>query len=221
MSQSSFHNLIFLGPPGCGKGSQAEFCVNTYGYIHFSTGDMLRQEEANKTELGLKIQKVMSTGALICDDLMIQLVHGAIQSVSLKKKFILDGFPRTLEQARALDKLLLEMGLSNLRVFEFKMEVSDLLERVVGRLSCFECGKIYHEVSKPPIHEGFCDKCKDSVLVRRKDDNKNVLERRIQDYISETQPLVKYYEEKGVLVILDAKRPMLEISNLIKNHMYD
>lgn len=195
--------LILLGPPGAGKGTQAAHISETHGLAHLSTGDMLREAVAAGTELGRQAKEVMDAGRLVSDDLMIALVDQRIRQPDCERGFILDGFPRTLAQAEALDRLLDRQGSKIDAVIEFAVDDDILVERVSGRFTCETCGAGYHDRFKQPETEGVCDVCGGREFKRRPDDNAETVRTRLEAYHRQTAPLLPYYRERGVLKTVD------------------
>lgn len=202
-------NLIFLGAPGSGKGTQAEIIEKAKGLCKLSTGDMLRAAVKAGTEVGRKAEAVMQAGGLVSDEIVIGIIADKIASVECKNGFILDGFPRTIAQAEALDKMLATNGMKIHKVIELAVDEDILVERISGRYSCAKCGTGYHDKFKKPKHDSACDNCGSHEFIRRKDDNAETVKARLEAYNAQTAPLKPYYEQKGKLVAIDA---MQEIS---------
>ncbi|MCD6466438.1 MAG: adenylate kinase [Methanomicrobia archaeon] len=186
--------LILLAPPGAGKGTQAELIEQKFRVAHISTGDLLREAVKKGTILGLKAKKYMDKGKLVPDEVVIGIIKDKIKELN---DFILDGFPRTLEQAKILDRILDEEGKKLDTVIEIQVPDERLVERAVGRLSC-KCGEVYHEIYNPPRTEGICDRC-GGKLYKREDDTAETMYSRIKTYKMKTMPLIKYYFQKGIL----------------------
>jgi len=191
-------NVILLGAPGAGKGTQAERIVAGYTLPHISTGEMLRAAVAAGTEMGLAAQKVMEAGALVPDDVVIGIVRDRLAQADAQKGFVLDGFPRTIEQAERLDAMLAAAGRAVTHVILIDVPEDELVERLAGRRMCKGCGKGYHVVFDPPQKEGLCDVC-GAGLYQRSDDNEATVRNRLEVYRAQTEPLVGYYEGRGVL----------------------
>ncbi|MDZ4842522.1 MAG: adenylate kinase [Hyphomicrobium aestuarii] len=209
-------NLILLGPPGAGKGTQAEALVNRYGLIQLSTGGMLREAVKAGSDVGKQASAIMSGGGLVSDDIVIRIIADRIRDPDCKRGFILDGFPRTLAQASALDTLLHDTGMSLDYVIELKVDDDALIDRISGRFSCSKCGAGYHDTNKPTRVLGRCDACGSSDFTRRADDNVATVQKRLMAYYRETAPLTGYYYAKGNLTSLDGMRPMEEITERLE-----
>lgn len=205
--------LILLGPPGAGKGTQAKFLVDAYGIPQLSTGDMLREAVAKKTDVGMKAKAVMDAGKLVSDDIMNAIISDRIGEADCKKGFILDGFPRTLDQADALYHMLDDKGMKIDRVVSLKVDDDALVERVSGRYTCGDCGEGYHDSFKKPKKDGVCDRCGSTEFKRRPDDNAETLKTRLFSYYKDTAPLLGYYHAYRNLSTVDG---MGEISAITK-----
>ena len=190
--------LVFLGPPGAGKGTQAKLVSRRYGIPGIATGDMLREAVAAGAPLGREAKGVMDGGALVPDEVVIGLVADRLERDDCRKGFILDGFPRTVPQAEALGKLLTVRGEVLDRVLAFDLSEIELLRRLTGRRVCRTCGTNFHLVSSPPKHAGVCDAC-GGELFQRDDDDEATVRRRLAVYRAETQPLLDYYQRHGLL----------------------
>ena len=199
--------IIMLGAPGAGKGTQAEKIAEKYQIPHISTGDIFRANIKNGTELGKKAKTYMDQGLLVPDELVVDLVVDRVQQDDCKKGYILDGFPRTIPQAEALDAALSANG--EKIDYAVNVEVADenIINRMAGRRACLNCGATYHVVTIPPKEEGICDKC-GSELVLREDDKPETVKKRLDVYHDQTQPLIEYYTEKKILVEVDGTRDM-------------
>ena len=192
-------NLILLGPPGAGKGTQAKLLEDKRGYKQLSTGDMLRGAVAAGTEMGKKAKAVMDRGDLVSDDIVVSIIAERLDKPDVKKGFILDGFPRNKAQAEALDRMLKDKGLKLDAVIEMRVDDEALVKRIAGRYTCAKCGKGYHDEFAKPKKPGICDVCGSSEFVRRADDNEKTVRDRLQVYNKQTAPLVDYYGRTGVL----------------------
>jgi adenylate kinase len=190
-------NLILLGAPGAGKGTQAKRLQDTLCIIQLSTGDMLRSEVASGSELGRKAENIIQAGQLVPDELMIDLIDKRIDHDDCRKGFILDGFPRTVPQASALDRLLTEKKLKIDHVLVLDSDDEALVERITGRFTCVQCGAGYHERFQRPKVDGVCDKCGGTKFSRRADDNAETVRARLKTYHEVTTPIIDYYREKG------------------------
>jgi adenylate kinase len=195
--------LILLGPPGAGKGTQAQKLVDAYGIPQLSTGDMLRAAVAAKTEVGLKAKSVMDAGKLVSDDIVTAIVSERLDQPDCEKGFILDGYPRTLVQADSVEDLLATKGMPLDVVIELAVEDEVLVERIAGRFTCANCGAGYNDTLQPTAKEGVCDKCGGTEFKRRADDNPEALKTRLMAYYKETSPLLGYYYAKGMLQSVD------------------
>lgn len=191
-------NILFMGPPGAGKGTQAEKVVETFGIPHISTGDAFRLAMKEGTPLGLKAKEYVDQGLLVPDDVTNGIVRERLQQEDCQSGFLLDGFPRTIAQAEALDGMLGEMGKRLEHVINLKVDRSLLLARLTGRRICKSCGSTYHMVFNPPKQEGVCDKCSGE-LFQRSDDTEEKVGTRLDEYTNKTAPLLDYYREKGLL----------------------
>jgi adenylate kinase len=209
-------NIILLGPPGAGKGTQAQRLQGDLGMVQLSTGDMLRAAVASGTELGKKAKGLMEKGELVPDDLIVGLIKDRIAQPDCAKGFILDGFPRTEAQAKALDKMLAEMAKQLDQVVEMEVDEKALTERVVGRFTCAKCGTGYHDSFKRPKVEGVCDVCGSKEFTRRKDDNAETMKTRMVAYRAQTEPLLPYYRARGVLKKVDGMAAMDEVYRQIR-----
>ncbi len=196
-------NLILLGPPGAGKGTQAKMIEDALGIVQLSTGDMLRAAVAAGTEVGLKAKAVMERGELVSDDIVIGIISERIDEPDCAGGFILDGFPRTVGQAEALDVLLSDKDKKLNVVIELKVDDEKLVERITGRFTCAKCGEGYHETFKRPAEDDVCDKCGGTEFVRRKDDNEETVRSRLTAYHAQTSPLIGYYGGAGMLRSVD------------------
>ncbi|MFA6739025.1 MAG: adenylate kinase [Bacilli bacterium] len=212
-------HLIFLGPPGSGKGTQSSLISEKYGIPHISTGDMFRSAVRDETEAGLAAKHYMDQGLLVPDDVTIAVVKERLSKSDCQKGFLLDGFPRTLAQAEALEDILRDINLTIDLVLNLVLNESQLLFRIAGRRICKQCGTTFHETNHPPRVAGICDKC-GGELYQRKDDNPDVMKTRIDAYLRQTSPLIQHYQQQNKLANIDAIRDMHvvfeEIDNLLR-----
>lgn len=206
-------NLIFLGAPGSGKGTQSSKFVSSCDYKHVSTGDLLRNEINKKSELGLEVQKVMDMGNLVSDDLVVKLLKSNLDLEN--RLYIFDGYPRNLNQAKTLDNEVLG-GKPSLAIY-FKIDPSKLIERLTNRRTCKNCGTIYNLISKPPKINGVCDKCGSSDLKQRDDDKKEVISNRLNVFENTIGPVIQYYQDLNRLIEVDAQDSEADIFNKIRS----
>ena len=212
--------IILLGAPGAGKGTQAKLISKTFGIPQISTGDLLRDNVARQTPLGIKAKSIMGTGALVPDQLVLDMVTGRLQDADCNKGFILDGFPRTVPQAEWLDSFLekeregkdadCKAACAPPVVIQLQVDYGKLLERIAGRRSCPSCGRIYNVYLQPPKVEGICD-VEGATLICRPDDREDVVKERLKTYERQTLPLADYYKSKGRLVVVDGDQPVEEV----------
>jgi adenylate kinase len=192
-------NIILLGPPGAGKGTQAQRLKENYGLMHLSTGDMLRQEIAKGSDFGKKIKESVDSGRFVSDDVMVAMIAHLLDQPDYRVGVILDGFPRTEKQAAALDVMLKSKKMSIDHVIEIKVDDEALVKRIAGRYMCAECGACYNEFSKKPLEQEACDVCGASNFVKRADDKEETVRARLKIYRQETMPIIPYYLERGLL----------------------
>ncbi|WP_309665506.1 adenylate kinase [Tabrizicola sp.] len=195
-------NIILLGPPGAGKGTQAKRLVDTRGMVQLSTGDMLREAKTSGTEMGRRVAEVMERGQLVTDDIVIGLIEEKFAQ-GAKGGFIFDGFPRTLKQADALAEMLARNGQALDAAIEMQVDDAALVARITGRTTCGNCGSVYHDVTHPTKVPGVCDACGSHDLRRRADDTEEALKTRLMEYYKKTSPLIGYYYAKGQLTGVD------------------
>ncbi|NIA72406.1 adenylate kinase [Pelagibius litoralis] len=210
-------NVILLGPPGAGKGTQAKRLEQKHNLIQLSTGDMLRAAIDSGSELGKKAKPLMDAGQLVPDELMIEIIADRIDQPDCANGFILDGFPRTTPQAEALDEMLAEKGLTLHSVIEMKVQDEILVDRIVGRYTCANCGAGYHDSFQKPKVEGVCDACGGTEFKRRSDDNAETVRSRLAAYHAQTAPILPYYGEKGVLKAVDGMTAIDEVTEQIED----
>jgi len=201
-------NLILLGAPGAGKGTQSKEISTKRGLVQLSTGDMLRAEVKAGSDLGKRVKAVMDKGEFVADETVIAIISSRIDQPDCRAGFILDGFPRTLGQAAALDKMLAEKGKRLDAVIELKVDYNQLVERIVGRHTCAKCGEGYHDRFRRPKVRGVCDVCGSTQFTRRDDDNAETVTNRLMVYYRETAPLIGYYFGKGKLKSVDGMAPI-------------
>ncbi|WP_417808550.1 adenylate kinase [Thioclava sp.] len=207
-------NIILLGPPGAGKGTQARRLVEERGMVQLSTGDMLREAKDSGTEMGNKVAEVMAKGQLVTDEIVIGLIEEKL-AADEGAGFIFDGFPRTLAQADALGRLLSRMGQKLDAVIEMQVDDEALVKRITGRFTCGDCGEVYHDETKPTKVPGKCDVCGSTNLKRRADDNEESLRTRLMEYYKKTSPLIGYYYHAGELFQIDGLAEMDAVSQAI------
>ena len=205
-------NLILMGPPGAGKGTQSQRIEKSHGIVQLSTGDMLRAEVASGSDLGKEAKDVMESGGLVSDELIIAMISSRIDQDDCKKGFILDGIPRTTPQAEALDAMLTEKGLMIEHVIEMKVDDEAMVKRITGRFTCAECGAGYHDEFQKPKKEGVCDQCGGSEFTRRADDNAETVRARLQAYHEQTAPILSYYKEKGTVKSVEGMAGIDEVT---------
>jgi len=196
-------NIILLGPPGSGKGTQAKRLEKARGLVQLSTGDMLRATTASGTEFGRRVKAIMDSGQLVSDDIMIEMIDRRIVEPDCSKGFILDGFPRNVPQAKALDAMLANHRLKLDHVILLKVDEAALVDRLSGRFSCAQCGASYHDRCSRPRSEGICDVCGGAEFVRRADDRPEAVKARLEVYRAQTAPILPYYRDRGVLRCVD------------------
>jgi adenylate kinase len=203
-------NIVLLGPPGAGKGTQAKRLAEVFSLQHLSSGDVLRAERASGTELGKQVASIMDSGALVPDAVMVEVMLGRVLKPGAYKGVLLDGFPRTLPQARSLDEALTRAGRRIDAAVSLDVPDEVIVERICGRLSCPKCGTIYHQKFNPPAKDGVCDR-EGTALVHRRDDTPEVVRQRLAAYHQETEPLIDYYRGRGILAGLDGTQPIEKV----------
>lgn len=208
--------IILLGPPGSGKGTQAAFLQKEFGLAKLSTGDMLRAAASADTDFGRQLKSLMASGKLVDDELMIALIRDRIEHDDCVNGFILDGFPRTLAQAEALDIMLREEGKSLDHVIELEVDDAILVGRISGRFACAKCGEGYHDDYKRPQKGGVCDNCGAGEFTRRDDDRADTVAKRLEAYHLQTAPLLPFYDGVGILASVDGMADMEEVRAQIK-----
>lgn len=208
-------NLILLGPPGAGKGTQAKRLFDKHKLVQLSTGDMLRAEVASGSELGQQAKKVMEAGQLMPDNIIIDMISKRIDAPDCRNGFVLDGFPRTEGQAVALDDMLNKKGGHIDAVIELAVDESALVERISGRFACAKCGAGYHDKFQRPKKDGVCDVCGGTEFVRRKDDNAETVKARLVAYREQTAPILPYYRAKGLLQQVDGMADLDDVTTAI------
>jgi adenylate kinase len=208
-------NLVLLGPPGAGKGTQAKLLEDSRSLAKLSTGDMLRAAVAAGTELGRKAGDIMERGQLVPDELVIKLIAERMDQRGAGQGYILDGFPRTIAQAEALDQLLKERGKKLDVVIVMAVDDEALVERIAGRFACADCGEGYHDLYKLPKVKGVCDRCGGTQFVRRKDDNEEVVRSRLKAYHAQTEPLIDYYAGQGKVRTVDGMADIVTVQKEI------
>ena len=206
---------ILLGPPGCGKGTQAKILIDMYGVPQIATGDILREALKKRTPLGVQAQSYMDKGQLVPDDLVIQIIEERLKQSDCGNGFILDGFPRTIAQAEALDKTLTGMGLTLEYVFNIDVGDEELVKRLTGRRICKSCGASYHLAFNPPREDGRCDACQGE-LYQRDDDKEDTIRNRLKVYQAQTAPLIDFYQEKNILSSIDGVGTIEQITERLK-----
>ena len=207
--------LILLGPPGSGKGTQAQKIEQKYNLKQLATGDLLRDEIKSESKIGREVKKIIDRGELVSDKIIISLIENSIDKKKFSTGFILDGFPRSVCQAKALDKILQKKNLALDIAIELLVEDKKLINRIVGRFSCANCSAVYHDFDNKTKKEGICDKCGSRDFLRRSDDTKEVFAERLKEYYRLTAPIIPYYKDKGMLKSINAMKSISYIENNI------
>lgn len=211
-------NIILIGPPGSGKGTQAKILEERHNMKQLSSGDMLRAAVSEGSEIGNKAKSYMEAGELVPDDLVVEIVTEQIEKLG-DKGFILDGFPRNVHQAEVLDRMLEKRDRQIGRVLVIEVSDDLLVDRIAGRYTCAGCGEGYHDKFKQPEKEGVCDKCGSTEFIRRPDDNPDTVRNRLAVYHEQTRPLVDYYKEQGKVRIVDGEQPIEEVTKALEQAM--
>lgn len=205
-------NLVLLGPPGSGKGTQAKRLEDTFGLVQLSTGEMLRAEVGAGSEIGRTADAIMKAGGLVPDDVIVGIMDGRLDRSDCRKGFILDGFPRTVPQAEALDAMLTRKKIALDLVVTLDVDDEAMVERISGRFSCAKCGAGYHDSFQRPKVDGVCDACGGREFVRRKDDNAETVRQRLKAYHAQTKPIIAHYEAKGLVRHVDGMGPIDDVT---------
>lgn len=209
-------NLIVLGPPGAGKGTQCVKVAKSFDLVQLSTGEMLRSEVESRSELGIEVKNILDMGDLVPDDMVISMLSNRMDSYNSVKGFIFDGFPRTTAQASALDKMLVEKHQKMDHVIQLEVDEAAIIERLSGRFSCSRCGAGYHNLYKKPKVDKRCDICGAEEFSRRSDDNPETVRSRLVAYREQTAPILPFYEDKGILKYVNGMKSMNEVFDNIK-----
>ena len=207
---------IFLGATGSGKGTQAKKLEKKLQMPHISTGDMLRQEIDRGSSIGLKVKEILAAGKLVDDATMLDVLRSRFSQPDVKSGFILDGYPRNIKQAEALEKVLKEIGISKVRVLYLSLAKDSLVERLVGRLTCPKCGSVFHKEFNKPKVDGTCDYCGTSPLQHRKDDSEDTAVQRLEVFEEQTRPLIDFYRQRGVMTEVNAGQSMAEVEKSLE-----
>jgi adenylate kinase len=208
-------NLVLLGAPGAGKGTQAKRIVHEFGIVQLSTGDMLRAEVSSGTAIGKQADEIMKAGQLVPDDVIVGFIDSRLNREDCRRGFILDGFPRTLAQAIALDAMLASKHLKLDKVISIEVDDEAMVERISGRYTCARCGEGYHDRFKQPKVQGVCDVCGSTEFVRRADDNAETVRQRLKAYHSQTEPIIAYYDKQALVRRIDGMRAIDEVTEEI------
>ncbi len=208
-------NIILVGPPASGKGTQTKLLAQKHNLVPLSTGDMLREEVAAKTPLGQKVEAILKAGDLVSDDIVIAMIKSRLEA-NVGRGFIFDGYPRTVAQAEALDKMLAEVGVQINAAILLKVDDAALINRVTGRFTCAKCGAGYHDTNKPTKSAGQCDNCPSTDFIRRPDDTAEVFTNRLSKYYQQTAPILPYYQQKGLLQTVDGMLDMAKVTDAVE-----
>lgn len=208
-------NLILLGPPGAGKGTQAKMMIDTFKVPQISTGDILRAALRERTPLGVKAKEYMDKGILVPDEVVVDIIQERLKGADCQNGYVLDGFPRTVAQAQALDKVLADMNSAIDHVIFIEVDNGELIKRLTGRRICRQCGRGYHAIFDPPVNKHLCDKCQGE-LYQRDDDNEDTVRNRLDVYDSQTFPLIQYYKEKDLIRSINGQGGIQQIFDRIK-----
>ncbi|MHA6318171.1 adenylate kinase [Altererythrobacter sp. CAU 1778] len=209
-------NIILLGPPGAGKGTQAQRLVEHHGMRQLSTGDMLRAAVKAQTPVGVKAKEVMDRGELVSDEIVSDLIDAELAALGEGVGALFDGYPRTEAQAKSLDTLLAKHGRTLDHVIELEVDIDALVERITGRFSCASCGALYHDTAKPPKVEGVCDECGSTEFKRRPDDKEETVRTRMDEYRAKTAPILPIYDERGIVTRIDGMSDMETVTAAIE-----
>jgi adenylate kinase len=207
-------NLVLLGPPGAGKGTQAKMMIDRYRIPQISTGDILRAALKERTPLGLKAKEYMDKGLLVPDEVVIDIIKDRLKEADCRNGYILDGFPRTVAQAQALDKVLAAMNSGIDHIISIEVDKGELIKRLTGRRTCRQCGRGYHVIFDPPLNKDLCDKCQGE-LYQRDDDNEDTVRNRLEVYDAQTFPLIQFYKEKNLVRSIDGQGGIQQIFDRI------
>lgn len=205
--------IILLGPPGAGKGTQARILTEKYNIVHIAAGDLFRENIKNKTPLGQQVEEILKSGKLVPDEITVNMIADRLAQPDCRNGFILDGFPRTVAQAEALEKMLNQKGVKLDAVIEMAVKDNELIERIAGRFTCADCGEGYHDTFKKPHDSHTCDKCGAmDKFTRRPDDNRDAVKTRLDVYHNQTKPILPFYESRGLLKKIDGMASMEEVT---------
>jgi adenylate kinase len=212
-------NIVLLGPPGAGKGTQAKLLEQRHGFKQLSTGDMLRAAAAQGTELGKRAKDVMDRGELVSDEIVVGIIADRLNDADVARGFILDGFPRNTAQAQALDRMLASRNQKLNQVIELRVDDEELIKRIAGRYTCAKCFKGYHDEFAPTRVAGICDNCGSNQFIRRPDDKAETVRERLRVYNRQTAPLISYYGDKGALKTVNGMAPIEEVARQIEQSL--